>query len=233
MYPCIILCGGFATRLGELALRTPKCLLEVNEKPFLYYQLKNLEKQGLREVYLSVGHLSEEICTFIQRNNFVNLDITLVDDGAAPLGTGGAVKKIITMIQSPAFVMYGDSFLRVNFSNVYKIYRPEMGPLMVIFKNDGKYDRSNVCVKGDHIYYDKTNVNPSADHIDYGLGIWKPLDFVSTPDCFDLGRAQEHFSKLNLLQSYLAEKRFYEIGTPATYEETKEFFKDNESFQLY
>lgn len=233
MYPCIILCGGFATRLGEVASRTPKCLLEVNNKPFLYYQLRNLESQGVKKVYISTGHLSEEIETFVQRNDFINLDITLVNDGRIPLGTGGAVKKIVAMMESPVFVMYGDSFLRVNFSEVYDVYNPEMGPLMVIFKNDGKYDRSNVYVEGDTISYDKTNINTSADHIDYGLGIWKPADFFSAPDSFDLSILQERFSKLKLLQSYRAKHRFYEIGTPASYKETRTFFKKNENFSLY
>ena len=64
MFPFVILCGGLATRLGSIAKRTPKCLLEVNGKPFLYYQLKYLEKFGAEEVYLSVGHLSEKFYDF-------------------------------------------------------------------------------------------------------------------------------------------------------------------------
>ena len=44
MYPFIILCGGFATRLGEIAVETPKCLLKLNNKPFLLYQLEYLDK---------------------------------------------------------------------------------------------------------------------------------------------------------------------------------------------
>ena len=54
MYPYIILCGGLATRLGSIAAETPKCLLEVNNKPFLYYQLKYLENAWAQDVYLSM-----------------------------------------------------------------------------------------------------------------------------------------------------------------------------------
>ena len=55
MYPFIILCGGFATRLGEIAVETPKCLLKLNNKPFLLYQLEYLDKNGAKDVFLSVG----------------------------------------------------------------------------------------------------------------------------------------------------------------------------------
>ena len=54
MYPFIILCGGFATRLGEIAVETPKCLLKLNNKPFLLYQLEYLDKNGAKDVFLSV-----------------------------------------------------------------------------------------------------------------------------------------------------------------------------------
>ena len=147
MYPFIILCGGLATRLGPIAAETPKCLLEVNNKPFLYYQLKHLEKSGAQDVYLSVGHLSEKFYDFIKNYRFKNISIKLVEDGPLPLGTGGAVKNIIKGIDSPAFVMYGDSFLRVNFLDVCNSYNENLGPLIVIYKNDDRYDKSNVYFK--------------------------------------------------------------------------------------
>ena len=77
MYPCIILCGGLATRLGSIASETPKCLLEVNSKPFLYYQLKYLEKSGVKDIYLSVGHLSERFTDFVKKYEF-SVSITLI-----------------------------------------------------------------------------------------------------------------------------------------------------------
>ena len=43
--------------------------------------------------------------------------------------------------------MYGDSFLRVNFLEVFHSYKNKSeGPLMVIYKNNGKYDVSNVLM---------------------------------------------------------------------------------------
>ena len=117
MYPFIILCGGLATRLGEIAVETPKCLLTLNEKPFLFYQLDYLDKNGAKDVFLSVGHLSDQFYDFVQHYTFSNINIRLIEDGSEPLGTGGAVKNIITEINSPCFVMYGDSFLRIKFND--------------------------------------------------------------------------------------------------------------------
>ena len=224
MYPCIILCGGLATRLGPIAAETPKCLLEVNNKPFLYYQLKYLEKSGAQDVYLSVDHLSEKFYDFTNNYKFTNISIKLVEDGPSPLGTGGAVKNIIKRIDSPSFVMYGDSFLRVNFLDVYNSYNENLGPLIVIYKNDDRYDKSNIYFDGDNIIYNKTNPSHLSDHIDYGIGIYKYSDFENTMESFDLSLIQERFSKLKKLQYFEAKKRFYEIGTPESYKKAEEFF---------
>ena len=224
MYPYIILCGGLATRLGPIAAETPKCLLEVNNKPFLYYQLKYLEKSGAQDVYLSVDHLSEKFYDFTNNYKFTNISIKLVEDGPSPLGTGGAVKNIIKRIDSPSFVMYGDSFLRVNFLDVYNSYNENLGPLIVIYKNDDRYDKSNVYFDGDNIIYNKTNPSHLSDHIDYGIGIYKYSDFENTMESFDLSLIQERFSKFKKLQYFEANKRFYEIGTPESYKKAEEFF---------
>lgn len=228
MYPCIILCGGLATRLGSIASETPKCLLEINKKPFLYYQLKYLENYGVEDIYLSVGHLSEKFYDFIQNYRFKNISIKLIEDGSTPLGTGGAVKNIIKQMDSSAFVMYGDSFLRINFLDIYNSYNKDSGPLIVIYKNDGKFDNSNVYFDGKTLVYNKKNPSDLSDHIDYGVGVYKYSDFENTNKSFDLSLIQERFSKLKRLQYFKASKRFYEIGTPESYKKAELFFRKYE-----
>lgn len=223
MYPCIILCGGLATRLGNLASETPKSLLKINSKPFLFYQLRYLEKKGLKKVYLSVGHLSEKFYTFIQDYKFKNISIEVIEDGSTPLGTGGAVKKIIKKIKSPAFVLYGDSFVRINFFDMFVSYKENLGPLMAIYKNNNRYEKSNIYFDDKNIVYRKNSSNERCDHIDYGVGIYRESDFEGTKKSFDLSLIQEKYSKLKKLQYFYAIKRFYEIGTPESYEKAKTF----------
>ena len=99
-----------------------------------------------------MGHLSSKFDEFIDHYKFKNLKLKLIYDGSVPLGTGGAVKNILKELDTPAFVMYGDSFLRVNFLEVFHSYKNKSeGPLMVIYKNNGKYDVSNVFFDGNNI----------------------------------------------------------------------------------
>ena len=49
-YEAIILCGGKGTRVSKYTKKMPKCLININGKPFLYYQLKYLKKNNISNV---------------------------------------------------------------------------------------------------------------------------------------------------------------------------------------
>ena len=57
----IILCGGLATRMLPITEKIPKSMIEIKDKPILWYQIMLLKKQGIKKIVLCVGHLSEYI----------------------------------------------------------------------------------------------------------------------------------------------------------------------------
>ena len=61
MLPVAILAGGLATRLRPLTDRTPKSLLDVAGRPFIFHQLDLLRKQGIERVVICDAHLGEQI----------------------------------------------------------------------------------------------------------------------------------------------------------------------------
>ena len=58
------------------------------------------------------------------------LNVQFVHDGEAPLGTGGAVKNAFYTcgLDGPAFVLYGDSYLDVNYSEILRYYNSSGRP---------------------------------------------------------------------------------------------------------
>ena len=53
----VILCGGLATRLGNISKKMPKTLLEVGGRTVLDWQLNLLKEIGITETILASGHL--------------------------------------------------------------------------------------------------------------------------------------------------------------------------------
>ena len=54
MLPLAILAGGYATRLGSLTAEIPKCLIEINGRPFVDLQLDLLVKNGLESYFYPI-----------------------------------------------------------------------------------------------------------------------------------------------------------------------------------
>lgn len=62
----VIPAAGKGTRMLDLAQNRPKHLIDVVDKPFLYYVLKNLQTAGFREMILVVGNHAEKMEEFAQ-----------------------------------------------------------------------------------------------------------------------------------------------------------------------
>jgi len=219
MYPTIILSGGKSSRLGRLTAKQPKCMLMIDDKPFVLHQLNLLEARGVKSVTLCLDYLSNKVTEYLDKKYTGNLNISFSFDGHAPLGTGGAVKKASIKIKTPFFVMYGDSYLDISFKEVAVSYAIKEGPLMVIFKNNGLFDRSNVHLTNRGIVYNKSNPNSQSRYIDYGLGIFEGNHLSTFENTFDLSLVYEQYSKQKALQYFLATKRFYEIGSHQGFKE--------------
>jgi NDP-sugar pyrophosphorylase family protein len=117
----LILCGGLATRLQPITKTIPKSLVMINNKPMLQYQLDMLQKQGIRHVVLCVGYLGEMIKdTFGDKYEDILLEYSF--DGSKQLGTGGAIKKTYSKLSDTFFVLYGDSYLPVEYKPILVVF---------------------------------------------------------------------------------------------------------------
>ncbi len=63
----IILAGGLGTRLRPVVTDLPKCMAPVAGKPFLYYVINHLKKEGIQNFIFSVGYKSEAIIRFVKK----------------------------------------------------------------------------------------------------------------------------------------------------------------------
>jgi NDP-sugar pyrophosphorylase family protein len=216
--PVAILAGGLATRLRPITGKIPKSLVPVAGKPFLAHQLKLLHARGIRRAVLCIGYLGEMIQRDFGGEAFgVKLDYSF--DGPKLLGTGGAIKRALPLLGEEFFVLYGDSYLPVEYAPVAEFFhRSGKSGLMTVYRNEGKYDTSNVVFRdGEIILYDKKIRSPEMRHIDYGLSLFKSPVFEQFPaDAqFDLADLMQKLVREKQLAGYEVVERFYEIGSPA------------------
>jgi len=216
--PVAILAGGLATRLRPLTTQIPKSLLPVAGRPFLAHQLELLRQQDLREIVLCVGHLGEQIQEAFGDGQNLGLHIQYSFDGPTLLGTGGALKQALPLLGPSFFVLYGDSYLPVPFRPIAQSFQRSQQPgLMTVYRNENRYDTSNVCYEnGQIVRYDKTARLPQMHHIDYGLSLLSQPAFDPFPPGtrFDLADLLQRLVAQRQLAGYEVTERFYEIGSP-------------------
>ncbi len=227
--PVAILAGGLATRLRPITEKIPKSLVPVAGRPFLAHQLELLHARGIRRAVLCVGHLGEMIEKDFGDGSAYGVALEYSFDsprqseaaagGPKLLGTGGALRQALQKLGPEFFVLYGDSYLPIDYRAVWEFWkRSGKRGCMTVYRNEGKYDTSNVVFcDGEIAVYDKKVKLPEMRHIDYGLSLFKADVLAQRPadQPFDLAEVMMQLVAEKQLAGFEVRERFYEIGSPA------------------
>ena len=227
--PVAILAGGMATRLRPITEKIPKLLVEVAGEPFFSHQLRLLKQNGLTKIVLCVGYLGEMIVDQYGDGSKWGMKIQYSFDGPKLLGTGGALIRALPKLGDAFYVLYGDSYLPVDYQAVGRSFLDsgKLG-LMTVFENHEAYDASNVWFEDGRIrFYSKKEKLPQMRHIDYGLGLFRAAAFDPCPRdaVVDLAAVQTDLVARGELAGYEMKERFYEIGSHAGLKELDELLR--------
>tara|TARA_B100000029_G_scaffold487487_1_gene543072 strand:+ start:39 stop:830 length:792 start_codon:yes stop_codon:yes gene_type:complete len=141
----IILAGGFGYRLGSETIKKPKPLIEINNKPLIWYIMKNYSYNGLRDFIICTGYKHNSFINFfnnfkkiekkafIKKNSINEFTISFKDGvkwsvnliyTGLNTNTGGRIKKISKYINSKEIfcVSYADSISDINLKKEIKFH---------------------------------------------------------------------------------------------------------------
>jgi MurNAc alpha-1-phosphate uridylyltransferase len=241
---CVILAGGLATRMRPLTETIPKALIETAGVPFVDRQLDWMAAHGVTRVVLSIGYRGAMLRDHVGDGRRWGLAVRVVDEGAHLRGTAGALRLAWAegALDDAFLVTYGDSFLPVDFAAVWRRFQAGGHPaLMTVFKNAGRWDRSNVifdAAGGVVKLYDKhhrTRAAADFDYIDYGLSalrreviersVPEPPPGETAGDKADLAELFHTLSLRGDLGGLEVGERFYEIGSPAGLEDFERWIR--------
>ncbi|HSW70135.1 MAG TPA: nucleotidyltransferase family protein [Gammaproteobacteria bacterium] len=227
----VILAGGLAKRLHPLTKTLPKSLIPVNGEPFIAHQLRLLKNQGIERVVICTGFLGEMIQNYVKKGEAFQLHVTYSHEGEKLLGTAGAIKKALSLLDDKFFVLYGDSYLPCDYSAAQAAFiQSQKKALMTVFCNEGQWDKSNVEFRDGEIFsYEKINFSERMQYIDYGLGIFYKELFFKIPDNipYDLADLYQAVLAEKQLAAFEIHQRFYEIGSFTGISELEQYFLCN------
>jgi len=112
----IILAAGKGERLGNITNEIPKPMLRHLGKPILQHNIELCKSNGIRDIYINVHHLSNQIIDYFKDGSAFGVKITYSVEEEL-FGTAGATQRIkkvfwekIADSIDPFFVIYGDNF---------------------------------------------------------------------------------------------------------------------------
>jgi len=234
MLPVVILAGGLATRLYPVTRKIPKSLIVIAGQHFIDHQLELLKEQGVTQVILCVGTFGEMIEAHVGDGSRFGLEIRYSYDGDVLLGTGGAIKNADGILPDEFMILYGDSYLDIDFEPIEQRFNEGRFPaLMTVYLNRNTFDTSNIIMKdGKIIKYDKKFHDPAMEYIDYGLIAIREKVFDKYPanEPFDLSLVLSRLVDSGQVMGYEVTKRFYEIGSTSGIKETEEYIRTRRPF---
>ena len=222
----VILAGGLGTRLRPITESIPKPMVEVAGEPFLLRIVRWLVKCGLRRQLILLGYRGEVISDFFGDGRKFEAELSYSHE-PKPLGTGGALRFALKHLDEHFLLLYGDSFLPIDYREVERDFtgHPSEG-LVVVYDNRLGHTgvTNNIAVDSQSrvIKYEKATGSSDLSFVEAGALCFRRLVFEELPEQTPISLEQELFPRLiaaQQLRAFITTQRFYDIGTPQRLEE--------------
>ncbi len=226
---CIILAGGFGTRLQSVVSDVPKSMALVANRPFLEYLFEYLEQQDIKHVVLSLGYKADVVIDWLklQQRKF---DISYQIE-ETPLGTGGAIKFAFEKIQGDsAFIINGDTFFDVNLNRFQTFHKSSDADISIVLREMSEFDRyGSVNIASDNrITRFNENKYCKSGLINGGTYLINKVTFerLNTRQQFSFEKdvLEAHISDIQIY-GHIENGYFIDIGIPSDFEKANLDFK--------
>jgi len=226
----IILAGGFGTRLRSVVSDRPKPMALIAGKPFLEHQIKNLKKQGIKDIILAIHYKAEQIKSYFGNGRGIGVNITYSEEHQ-PLGTAGAIKNASKQIDGPFLVLNGDTLCNVDISKLVDFHRRYGGFASIVSGvvedvspfGEVIMDREKIIGYGEKGRFGRGVINQGIYLFEREI-----LDYI--PPNKKISLETEVFPELvkyRKVNGYINDGYFMDIGRPETYLQLiKDFVKE-------
>jgi len=226
---CIVLAGGLGTRLRSVVADKPKCMAPVNDRPFLYYLLQYLIRQGITHVVLSLGYKSEQVTEWCEQAG-LPLQFSYAIE-AEPLGTGGAILNAVSHLQEDeCFIVNGDTFFDVSLPAFYSFHQQAHSKLSLALKPMLQFERyGSVQLDQDAriiAFLEKKYCEEGLINGGVYLTSRAYMESLQLPAQFSFEKeVLEPQVKNGQVYGYISDTYFIDIGIPADYEQVQTDFR--------
>lgn len=217
----MVLAAGLGKRMRPITDTLPKPLVAIGGKTMLDHALDRLNEAGIEEAVVNVHHLAEKIETHLAARE--RPAITISDERAELLETGGGVKKALPLLGSaPFFHVNSDSLWSEAAGSAMTAMRQAWEPdamdmLLLLAKRETAigFDGAGDFFHDAECRLTRRGTAPSAPYVYAGVAILKPELFADTPDgAFSLNLLFDRAIAARRLFGFVLDGQWLHVGTP-------------------
>lgn len=217
----IILAGGLGTRLREAVPDLPKCMAPVAGRPFLFYVINHLRRQGVTDFIFSLGYKHESIEEYLHAH-FATLRYQVVIE-EEPLGTGGAIQLACSKAtEKNVVIANGDTLFNIDLHAASHFHLHNNAECTLLLKPMYNFDRYGVVELGaDHLvssfkekqFYETGTINGGL----YLLNVPKFMEEeFPAKFSFEKDYLEKYYSSRRIY-GQMQDEYFIDIGIPADF----------------
>ena len=222
----ILLAGGKGTRLRPLTVHTPKPIVPIFNRPFLYYQIDLLKQvPEIDEVILSLNYQPRRIEDIFGEGEGLGLRLRYVVE-PMPLGTGGAIRYAGDQLTESVVVFNGDVLTDVDLRAVLRLHRERKAKATIVLtpvENPRAYGLVETDPKGNILrFLEKPGEDEiTCNTINAGIYVLEPETFDRIPKDTAWSIERSFFPSLverrETFVAFVYDGYWIDIGTPAKY----------------
>ena len=119
---CVILAGGYGTRISEESHQKPKPMIEIGGKPILWHIMKIYSAHKINDFIICLGYKGNQIKEYFDKFDFTPWNIQLVDTGENTM-TGGRLKRTQDRIDDTFCATYGDGVSNIDINRLISFHK--------------------------------------------------------------------------------------------------------------
>jgi len=216
----VILIGGLGTRLRPLTETVPKGMVKASGRPFLEYLLLNLKRFDINNILFCTGYLGRQIEEYFQNGAAWGMNIGYSRE-KKPLGTGGALKRALPLLEDDFFLLNGDTLLLTDYRKMKEAFLNFEGLVFFsAFPVAGSALTPNLRLdeSGKVVAFSKSGPGEDFSHLDAGVSIFRRgiADFFPARPVFSLEEdVYPRLIEAGKIGAWPVKQAPYDIGTPA------------------
>ena len=234
----IILVGGKGTRLRPLTYSVVKSMVPVVNRPFLEHVIRRLAQHGVEEIVLAMGYKPDSILEYFKNGSGAGVKLAYNLE-EVPLGTAGAVKHADRYINGTFFVLNGDVFSDIDYTDMLNFHRRNNAIATIALTRVDDPTKFGVVEtsKGDRVnrFIEKPRAEEVTSHwINAGVYILEPSVLGCIPKdtfyMFEQGVFPQLLEKREPVYAYKSDAYWIDMGTPSKYQQLNNDILQNKCF---